>query len=321
MSFHPFPRLPKELQCRIWAIAASERRVVEVKKRKSIIQPTQYFSPTPPPAILAVCSESRQEGLLHYEKVEVLSDNFRHEFYLWNRLRFHDMSLSLWEPSHRSAADERAYKRLYNEIQGHSFKPEFEIRGRSFKPEFPWPKELQAAFDRYFAALIPFCAYVNWSSDTIYLNCCNPKWSFDADYIDPNWRVLPASSFLFSLSDKDQFDRKIESLALDVAFLENRGVDRHLSNDSLAGVSPDDLIGLNADQDLSSVAVVLGFTNLREANRVFRYLLLNPNSDNRWLDERVRIPLASYDRLRTPLPSGRLYRSRFPSWPTPEIRD
>ncbi|KAK4683219.1 hypothetical protein QC764_123180 [Podospora pseudoanserina] len=53
-EFHLFPFLPAELRLQIWRLALSPRVVVLTQS---------FTSPTPPPTLLSVCHESRQESL------------------------------------------------------------------------------------------------------------------------------------------------------------------------------------------------------------------------------------------------------------------
>ncbi|KAH7346428.1 hypothetical protein BKA65DRAFT_502418 [Rhexocercosporidium sp. MPI-PUGE-AT-0058] len=55
-TFHPFPRLPLELRTKIWETANAEPRVVVVDMPKFRVW---FTSPTPVPATLHACSESR----------------------------------------------------------------------------------------------------------------------------------------------------------------------------------------------------------------------------------------------------------------------
>ncbi|KAI0542597.1 hypothetical protein GGR58DRAFT_452882 [Xylaria digitata] len=59
-TFHPFPKLPAELRIQIWTLAAGPRILqihVFLKTPKS--KDFGYASPTPAPAVLHVCRESR----------------------------------------------------------------------------------------------------------------------------------------------------------------------------------------------------------------------------------------------------------------------
>jgi hypothetical protein len=71
-DFHLFPKLPAELRLMIWAAALPGPRLVDVKfhftdegSRFGSL-PMRCTSRTPPPAILGVCSESREEALKKY---------------------------------------------------------------------------------------------------------------------------------------------------------------------------------------------------------------------------------------------------------------
>ncbi|KAH6679628.1 hypothetical protein B0J14DRAFT_303042 [Halenospora varia] len=64
-SFTLFGKLPLELQTKIWKAAAEEPHIIVIHSRPRSLKWT-FFSPTPPPAILHVCSESRRIGLQKY---------------------------------------------------------------------------------------------------------------------------------------------------------------------------------------------------------------------------------------------------------------
>lgn len=64
-TFTRFPNLPYELRSTIWNYAIRVPRIVSVQ---SIVM-TKKREPTPP--VLAVCQESRLEGLNHYERVPI----------------------------------------------------------------------------------------------------------------------------------------------------------------------------------------------------------------------------------------------------------
>ncbi|KAK0668696.1 hypothetical protein QBC41DRAFT_118932 [Cercophora samala] len=60
-EFHLFPLLPAELRLQIWRFSLPPR--VVVLAQSSPYSPTSFTSPTPPPTLLSVCHESRQESL------------------------------------------------------------------------------------------------------------------------------------------------------------------------------------------------------------------------------------------------------------------
>ncbi|KID93727.1 hypothetical protein MAJ_10325, partial [Metarhizium majus ARSEF 297] len=77
-TFHPFPRLPFELRAMVWALAAEPRTVQIKAEYDQNMEPEDYelhpslyiehlFSPTPMPAVLHACRESRKQS--PYEKL------------------------------------------------------------------------------------------------------------------------------------------------------------------------------------------------------------------------------------------------------------
>ena len=158
-SFQYFPKLPEELRRRIWAFAASQPRVIEVRQ---LIRgpPTEFHSPTLPPAVLAVSSESRHEALCYYEKVEVLNE------YMGENIESFYYAVSF-----RDQAFDRFYEKIrrqYSEIYGgpprsaHSF-------------EMAWfQKQTQSIWEKYYSSLTPFRAYINWGCDTLYVKSIVP---------------------------------------------------------------------------------------------------------------------------------------------------
>ncbi|KUJ21169.1 uncharacterized protein LY89DRAFT_715435 [Mollisia scopiformis] len=122
VEFTLFMNLPPELRLKIWFYALPRERLVEVILDK--LEPLELFSssavrsPTPVPAILQVCSESRVEALKHYSlmfssrwgvrparvyfdpSIDVLFMNC-HRF---PKLGFLDL-LTLFDRTHRSITD------------------------------------------------------------------------------------------------------------------------------------------------------------------------------------------------------------------------
>ncbi|KAI0468344.1 hypothetical protein F4859DRAFT_491308 [Xylaria cf. heliscus] len=88
-TFNLFPNLPTELRLHIWALAAEGPRIlhVRIEDRSSWISETElerdivYFSPTPPPAVLHACRESRQAA--PYEKSFFTSSRTAEMRYIW----------------------------------------------------------------------------------------------------------------------------------------------------------------------------------------------------------------------------------------------
>jgi hypothetical protein len=80
-QFTLFPKLPNELRMRIWKEACFEPRIVEVDisaypaEGPASTANRNYTTRTPTPAVLHVCSEARQIGLEHYNRI------FRRPFY------------------------------------------------------------------------------------------------------------------------------------------------------------------------------------------------------------------------------------------------
>ncbi|OTA93526.1 hypothetical protein M434DRAFT_72990, partial [Hypoxylon sp. CO27-5] len=70
-TFHLFPHLPAKLRARIWTLTA-EPRVVEVRVvSDNPLQVEKLVSPTPVPAILQTCQETRNLGLYKQALSEV----------------------------------------------------------------------------------------------------------------------------------------------------------------------------------------------------------------------------------------------------------
>ncbi|KAK8928121.1 hypothetical protein H634G_10546 [Metarhizium anisopliae BRIP 53293] len=69
-TFHPFPRLPYELRAKVWALAAEPREVpirAKYEHDDRFEEILYLISPTPVPAVLHTCRESRKES--QYEKM------------------------------------------------------------------------------------------------------------------------------------------------------------------------------------------------------------------------------------------------------------
>jgi hypothetical protein len=82
-TFHPFPRLPTELRLKIWEMTV-EPRVVELRcehKSGSIVpddsRHIRLSSPTPPPATLAACRESRDHLFPIYAQVPLKNGGWK----------------------------------------------------------------------------------------------------------------------------------------------------------------------------------------------------------------------------------------------------
>ncbi|EFY94305.1 hypothetical protein X797_011524 [Metarhizium robertsii] len=89
-TFHPFPRLPFELRAMVWALAAEPRNVQITAECHEDMDPEDYdfypalciehlFSPTPVPAVLHACRESRKQS--PYEKLFYLEET--ESCYVW----------------------------------------------------------------------------------------------------------------------------------------------------------------------------------------------------------------------------------------------
>lgn len=66
-TFHPFSRLPTELQLEIWEIYNKDTDLRHVMvEAKAVVQP-RFRAITPVPEILHVCSRSREIGLKIYQ--------------------------------------------------------------------------------------------------------------------------------------------------------------------------------------------------------------------------------------------------------------
>jgi 2EXR family len=66
-AFPLFPILPTEIRLKIWQLALPGPRVVRVHAYDEANYLSLFRSPTPPPQILFVCRESREQALLLYE--------------------------------------------------------------------------------------------------------------------------------------------------------------------------------------------------------------------------------------------------------------
>ncbi|KAF4629481.1 hypothetical protein G7Y89_g8659 [Cudoniella acicularis] len=69
MSFHPFNRLPRELQDDIWRYAAAEGRVVETKMKKTEERNDYLVSMSTVPALLHACHNSRVISMPYYTPI------------------------------------------------------------------------------------------------------------------------------------------------------------------------------------------------------------------------------------------------------------
>ncbi|KAI1747668.1 hypothetical protein F4782DRAFT_520339 [Xylaria castorea] len=92
-TFHLFPNLPTELRLRIWALAAEDPRILHVRiedrsvwtSATKLEHGTVYSSPTPPPAVLHACRESRQAA--SYERSFLTSPSIAEARYIWVNFR------------------------------------------------------------------------------------------------------------------------------------------------------------------------------------------------------------------------------------------
>jgi hypothetical protein len=83
-TFYPFGRLPLELRQHIWELAI-EPREVQIKSEFDF-DPWYYYSPTPVPAVLQVCRESRHylESPSFYRQAFTEIFDIRHQpRYIW----------------------------------------------------------------------------------------------------------------------------------------------------------------------------------------------------------------------------------------------
>jgi hypothetical protein len=79
--FHPFPHLPDELRLLIWNLASAHPRTVTIHAHPRQIQIAEYLiSPSPIPAPLHTCRESRIEALTTYTKAFHCPNNPRYIF-------------------------------------------------------------------------------------------------------------------------------------------------------------------------------------------------------------------------------------------------
>ncbi|KAI1120042.1 hypothetical protein F5Y10DRAFT_273458 [Nemania abortiva] len=92
-TFHPFPNLPTELRLRVWVLAAEGPRILHVRiedrpvwtSETELEHDTVYSSPTPPPAVLHACRESRQTA--PYERSFLTSPGISEARYIWVNFR------------------------------------------------------------------------------------------------------------------------------------------------------------------------------------------------------------------------------------------
>ncbi|KAI8948997.1 hypothetical protein F4801DRAFT_431703 [Xylaria longipes] len=88
-TFHLFLNLPTELRLQIWALAAEGPRILHVRiedrpvwtSATELEHDTVYSSPTPPPAVLHACRESRQAA--PYERSFLTSPGIAEARYIW----------------------------------------------------------------------------------------------------------------------------------------------------------------------------------------------------------------------------------------------
>lgn len=141
VEFHFFPRLPFELRDRIWELAI-EPRTVEiciVKKYDDWGAPVKVISPTPVPAILQACRESRSQGLRHYHRAFSLPETTGAD-YVWVNFRLDMVLIGDSYSDHVPPAERRLIRRLgfereYNDL---FFRSESEF----FTREFPNVEEI-----------------------------------------------------------------------------------------------------------------------------------------------------------------------------------
>ncbi|PVH69920.1 hypothetical protein DL98DRAFT_541246 [Cadophora sp. DSE1049] len=80
-TFHPFPRLPDELRLLIWNLASAHPRTVTIHAHPRQTQIAEYLiSPSPIPAPLHTCRESRTEAFTTYTKAFHCPNNPRYTF-------------------------------------------------------------------------------------------------------------------------------------------------------------------------------------------------------------------------------------------------
>lgn len=68
-TFHKFPKLPQELQDRVWMFACAVEKVVEVRFSEDADDPKNTFVASVP-TLLHTCRDSRCEGLRYYRKID-----------------------------------------------------------------------------------------------------------------------------------------------------------------------------------------------------------------------------------------------------------
>ena len=73
-NFTQIPSLPREMRVSIWEFLLAGPRVVKVIYNK---KSCRTFSPTPPPTLLIICPESRQEALRKFKLLFYLKSSTR----------------------------------------------------------------------------------------------------------------------------------------------------------------------------------------------------------------------------------------------------
>ncbi|KAJ8130534.1 hypothetical protein O1611_g3096 [Lasiodiplodia mahajangana] len=128
-TFHPFPRLPVEIRLKIWALAAGPRnlKISRTPSAKWLPLGTTfaYASPNPPPAVMHVCREARQNA--PYRKA-FLTSAAAETKYIW--VNFQNDMICLPDDQVRSLAPH------YADIERLRLTAEADVEGNSFLDYF-----------------------------------------------------------------------------------------------------------------------------------------------------------------------------------------
>lgn len=173
----------------IWKHAAQEPKTIHVRRITDSMGPQQYFSPTPPPAILSVCSKSREEALRYYQKVELEStiDPYANisralaVFQFNTILKCLPKDPQLW--TRRQIAFER-HTRIYR-TRDSVLHPNY-LPG-SARVDRQDMGNAQENFQLLLDSLVPLRFYINWSQDTILAEWVAPS---DLESLGMDWQTI-----------------------------------------------------------------------------------------------------------------------------------
>ncbi|KAL2072017.1 hypothetical protein VTL71DRAFT_11360 [Oculimacula yallundae] len=151
-TFHPFPRLPKELRIKIWKhyLHPLQPRVLAIHNRTSdgtLPDHLHFFSPDPVPALLNVCQESREVALPFYTKAFANGVNPR---YVWTNFSLDTFEMNAFDILYIHDDDKSRIEKLILEASDSGWfedsqREEFEPMGRlrwlriiSIEPLWKW---------------------------------------------------------------------------------------------------------------------------------------------------------------------------------------